>query len=217
MASRMALRELFRAGAAPRAARSYVTAASGQPPLVLHGIDGRYATALFTAAQKQDVVDKVEADLAAIKDLMDKDAKFRFFMETPIISREAKKAGVKAALGKGSYSKITANFFETLADNGRLDQTPKIVTAFSQLLLASRGQVQVTVTSAKELDSKTLGRIRDLLQKSNLLQANQKASVTSKVNPAILGGLIVEVGDKTIDLSVSSKISKLNRLLSEAI
>lgn len=120
-----------------------------QPPVVLHGIDGRYATALFTAAQKQDVLDKVESDLAAIKDLMDKDDKFRFFMETPIISREAKKAGVKATIGAGRYSKITSNFFETLADNGRLDQTPKIVTAFSQLLMAARGQVNVTVTSAK--------------------------------------------------------------------
>ena len=76
-----------------------------------------------------------------------------------------------------------------------------------------------------------------MLQKSNLLQSNQKAQISSKVrrkveiclvsssnppstaqiNPAILGGLIIEVGDKTIDLSVSSKINKLNRLLSEAI
>jgi F-type H+-transporting ATPase subunit O len=118
-------------------------------PLVLHGIDGRYATALFTAAQKQDVVDKVEADLNAIKGLMDRDEKFKFFMETPIISREDKRAGVKSALSKGSYSKITSNFFDTLADNGRLDQTPKIVAAFSQLLMAARGQVAVNVTSAK--------------------------------------------------------------------
>ena len=116
---------------------------------MLHGIDGRYATALFTAAQKQDVVDKVEADLNAIKGLMDRDEKFKFFMETPIISREDKRAGVKSALSKGSYSKITSNFFDTLADNGRLDQTPKIVAAFSQLLMAARGQVAVNVTSAK--------------------------------------------------------------------
>lgn len=116
---------------------------------MLHGIDGRYATALFTAAQKQNVVDRVETDLNSIKELMDRDEKFKFFLETPIISREAKKQGVKVAMEKGGYSKITSNFFDTLADNGRLDQTPKIVAAYQQLLMAARGQVSVTVTSAK--------------------------------------------------------------------
>ena len=132
-----------------------------QPPVVLHGIDGRYATALFTAAQKSNAVDKVEADLNSIKELMDRDAKFKFFLETPIISREAKKQGVKAAMAKGGFGKITSNFFETLADNGRLDQTPKIVTAYAQLLMAARGQVVVTVTSAK-VRRTAEGRVRTL-------------------------------------------------------
>ncbi|KAJ3335459.1 ATP synthase subunit O, mitochondrial [Gonapodya sp. JEL0774] len=184
---------------------------------VLHGLDGRYATALFSAAKKSNAVDAVERDLNRIKSLMQSDEKFKFFVETPIIPRDEKKGGLKEIFVKGGYSPVTQNFFDVLADNGRLDQTSKIFNSFEILLLASRGLVSCAVTSAKELDAATLRRVEAILTKSNLLEKGQRITVTSKVNPSILGGLVIEIGDKTIDLSVSSKIAKLNRLLTETI
>ncbi|KXS18643.1 F1 complex, OSCP/delta subunit of ATPase [Gonapodya prolifera JEL478] len=198
-------------------ARTYATESGSQALPVLHGLDGRYATALFSAAQKSSVVETVERDLNRMKALLQTDEKFRFFVETPIIAREEKKAGIKDILTKGGYSAVTKNFFDVLADNGRLDQTIKIISSFETLLLASRGLVSCTVTSAKELDGATLRRVEAILTKSNLLEKGQKITVTSKINPSILGGLVIEIGDKTIDLSVSSKIAKLNRLLTETI
>jgi len=159
----------------------------------------------------------VEAELGQIKNLMAKDEKFKFFLETPIISKTEKKTGVRAMLKKGGFSDVTINFFELLADNGRLDQTSKVVSNYSELLMASRGQVPVVVTSAKEIDAKTLQRLKDTLQKSSLVQQGQQINMSTKVNPTILGGLIIEVGDKTMDLSVSAKISKLNRTLQETV
>ncbi|TPX37977.1 hypothetical protein SmJEL517_g00408 [Synchytrium microbalum] len=197
--------------------RSYASASAVQAPITLYGIDGRYATALFTAAAKTNSLDKVESELKRIKSIVDKDANLKSFLETPIMDRIAKKEGVKSLLSQGSYSDITMNFFELLADNGRLDQTLKSISAFSQLMTAHRGEVAVTVTSAKDLDPKVTKQLKDVLTKSDMVEKNQKLIVTNKINPQILGGLIIEIGDKTIDLSVSSKISKLNRLLTEAI
>ncbi|KAI8853132.1 OSCP/delta subunit of ATPase [Chytridium lagenaria] len=180
-------------------------------------VKGRYATALFTAASKKGVLDTVEADIQKIKSVIQKDVTLQSFLETPIVGRTAKKDGVSSLLSKGKYSDITANFFSVLAENGRLDHTNKIVSSFEQLLLAHRGEIPVIVTSAKELDAKVTRQVRDILQKSSLIEKSQKINLTNKVDPSILGGLVIEVGDKTIDLSVSAKVTKLDRILKESI
>ncbi|KAJ3105685.1 ATP synthase F0 subcomplex subunit OSCP atp5 [Phlyctochytrium planicorne] len=213
--------------------RGMATAAAVQVPVTLHGIEGRYATALFTAASKRGVLDTVETDIQKIKSALEKDQALQTFLEVPILDRNSKKEGVAALLSKGKYSDVTTNFFGLLAENGRLDHTTKIVSSFEQLLMAHRGEVPVVVTSAKvrlgmdrnsgllpmwtELDAKVGRQVRDILQKSSLIEKTQKITVTNKVDPTILGGLIIEIGDKTIDLSVSSKVTKLDRLLQEAV
>ncbi|TPX70980.1 hypothetical protein CcCBS67573_g06367 [Chytriomyces confervae] len=226
-------------------ARSMTTAASPvKIPVVLHGIDGRYATALYSAAAKKNVLEAVESELNKIGGLIEKDVRVQTFMETPIIDRAAKKAGVASILSSGRYSELTSNFFQVLAENGRLDQTRKVVSSFQQLMTAHRGEVQVTVTSAKrlgtdvwnwgttifdqsrgpmldedegELETRVFRQLQDILKKSTLIEKNQKIVLSNKVDATIVGGLIIEAGGKTIDLSVSSKVAKLERLLKEAI
>ncbi|KAF9326036.1 ATP synthase F0 subcomplex subunit OSCP atp5 [Podila minutissima] len=202
---------------APQVARGYATATAVKVPAVLHGIEGRYATALYTAAAKKSALDAVEADLQQVKRVVEKDTKLREFLENPTINRIEKKSGVQKMLGAGKYNELTKNFFDTLAENGRLYDTVKIINSYGSLMSAGRGEVQVTITSAKELDAKDVAKVKGFLAKSNFVTAKQTLIVSNKVNPAILGGLVVEFGDKTIDLSVSSKINKLNQLLHEAI
>jgi F-type H+-transporting ATPase subunit O len=117
--------------------------------LTLHGIDGRYATALFSAASKQKVLEKVESDLSNLKALLESDKKVGWFLDTPTIDRQKKSSVVKILLEKGKYGPITANLLEVLAENGRLNQTEKIITAYQQLMVAIRGEVSVVVTSAQ--------------------------------------------------------------------
>ncbi|KAF9389086.1 ATP synthase F0 subcomplex subunit OSCP atp5 [Podila verticillata] len=202
---------------APQVARGYATATSVQVPAVLHGIEGRYATALYTAAAKKQALDVVEADLKQVKKVVEKDSKLREFLENPTINRIEKKSGVQQMLAAGKYNDLTKNFFDTLAENGRLYDTVKIINSYGSLMSAGRGEVQVTITSAKELDAKEVAKVKGFLAKSSFVTAKQTLIVSNKVNPSILGGLVVEFGDKTIDLSVSSKINKLNQLLQEAI
>ncbi|KAF9973674.1 ATP synthase F0 subcomplex subunit OSCP atp5 [Actinomortierella ambigua] len=203
---------------APRLARGYATASNAvKVPAVLHGIEGRYATALYTAAAKKQALETVESDLKQVKAVVEKDAKLRVFLENPTINRNEKKDGVKKMLSAGKYSDLTKNFFDTLAENGRLYDTVKIINSYDSLMSAHRGEVQVTITSAKELDAKDITKIKGFLSKSSYVGPKQTLVVANKVNPAILGGLVVEFGDKTIDLSVSSKVNKLNQLLQEHV
>jgi F-type H+-transporting ATPase subunit O len=94
-------------------------------------------------------LDTIEADLKKIKAAVDKDPAMKTFLETPILDRAAKKYGVAKLLSGAKYNELTSNFFDLLAENGRLDQTNKIISSFSTLLTAHRGEVSVTVTSAK--------------------------------------------------------------------
>lgn len=127
-----------------RFASTHVTA-----PIALHGIDGRYATALFTAASKNSELAKVEADLTRISALFAKDPAVQSFLENPLIDRASKKKGVDIIVELGKYSMLTNNFMHVLADNGRLALTKTILASFAKLMSASRGEVSITVTSAK--------------------------------------------------------------------
>ncbi len=115
---------------------------------MLHGLDGRYATALYSAAVKKQQLDAVESELKRIQQVVEKDTKLRNFLMNPILSRDQKSEGVNMMLSQ-KYSELTKNFFQLLAENRRLDETMKIIDSFMQLMSAHRGEVNVTVTTAK--------------------------------------------------------------------
>ncbi|KAI8992518.1 OSCP/delta subunit of ATPase [Pilobolus umbonatus] len=202
--------------AVPKLARGYA-APSVKAPVTLYGIDGRYATALYTAAVRQNVLETVEKDLKSLSQLVEKDASLQAFLENPTVNRAEKMEGISALFKKaGKPNQLTQNFFETLAENGRLNQTSKVILSFSELMSAHRNELPLVVTSAKALDKTTLNKIVDSLQKSTLADG-KKLLVSNKVKPDILGGLMVEIGDKSIDLTVSTKLAKLNKLITDSI
>lgn len=104
---------------------------------------------MYTAAVKTKKVDEIAGDLQRIKQFIVADPKISAFLDTPILSKLDKIAGVEQLLKKGKYSAETLNFFVILAENGRLDMTHKILTSFEQLISAHHGHVTVIVTSAK--------------------------------------------------------------------
>ena len=152
-----------------------------QPPATLHGISGRYATALYTAAFKSSALPAVEAEVARIHTSICKDDRMRFFLESPILPRNTKRDGVAAIMKAGAYSPVTANFFALLADNSRLNQTQRICEDFAALMAAHRKELVVNVTSAKDLDTKAVARLRDILSKSSLISKGQTIIMNNKV------------------------------------
>ncbi|KAM6476206.1 ATP synthase delta subunit-domain-containing protein [Trichoderma sp. SZMC 28011] len=223
MLSRQVFRSL-RAAAPQRAAalsvapvRTFAAAASEpKAPIAVFGLDGTYATALYTAASKTSTLDATAKELAKLGGILDKDAKLAGILSAPTLT-PADKSAIVAELVKqaGASGATLKNFLDTLAENNRLGLLKGVTEKFGQIIAAARGEVEMTVTSAQALDPKTLSRLETAVAKSSYVGQGKKLKVTNAVNPEIVGGLIVEVGDRTIDLSVSARIAKMNKLLTD--
>ncbi|TVY31185.1 ATP synthase subunit 5, mitochondrial [Lachnellula hyalina] len=216
-----------RAALAPSQIRNYAAPASidAKPPVAVYGLDGTYATALYTAAVKTSSLDTTAKALSALNDVYVKDAKLASIMMAPTLSSEDKSAIVSELqkhTGGADKADTVKNFLDTLAANNRLGLLKGVCEKFGELMGAARGEVEMTVTSASPLDNKTLSRLEAAVAKSEYVGQGKKLKVTNKlsqiqVNSDILGGLVVEIGDRTIDLSVSAKISKMNKLLTDTL
>lgn len=198
--------------------RTYATAAaSTQPPVQLFGLEGSYASALYTASAKASSIENTEKGLQSLQNVIKNDSKLLTVLANPSLSNDDKKIIVETLTKAASLDKTVSNFLEVLAENNRLSILEEVIQKFGVLSKAYHGQVEATVTSAEPLDNKILSRLEKAISNSKFVGKGKTLSLTNKVNPDILGGLIVEVGERTVDLSVSSKIAKLNHLLTESV
>ncbi|PWY71668.1 OSCP-domain-containing protein [Aspergillus heteromorphus CBS 117.55] len=199
--------------------RTYATPAQDvKPPVSLFGVDGTYATALYTASAKSANLDQVSKALATLGQTFKADRKLLAILSAPTLTAADKQQIVQelqkvAGADKGD---ILKNFLNTLAENNRLGLLEGVCEKFATLMGAHRGEIELNITSAQELDTKTINRLERAVSKSEYSQG-KKLKVVTKVNPELVGGLVVEIGDRTIDLSVSSKIAKLNKALTDAL
>ncbi|KAI5863445.1 putative oligomycin sensitivity conferring protein [Durotheca rogersii] len=224
MLSRQALRSI-RAAAPQRVLarapiRSYAAAAQDvKPPVAVFGLDGTYATALYTAAAKSSSLEPTARALTTLGQLCAKDAKLVAILSTPTLT-DGDKSAIVTELQKNigpAANDTVKNFLATLAANNRLGILQGVCEKFGEIMRASRGEVELVVTSAQQLDGKILSRLENAVSKSPYVGQGKKLKVTNQVNPDIIGGLVVEIGDRTIDLSVSSKIAKMNKLLTDTL
>ncbi|EPQ29279.1 uncharacterized protein PFL1_03034 [Pseudozyma flocculosa PF-1] len=207
-----------------QATRGYATQ-SVRAPKQLEGLPGKYASSAYVAALSKDAktLEKVEADLRAIKSALAsaEGAKLQTFISNPTLGTAERTKGLEQLLssGKGKADQITHNLFQVLAENGRLQDTEKVIDGFEELMTAYRGEVEVIVTSATPLDKATVSRIESSLKGSQIAAngGGKTLKITQKVNPAIQGGLVVDFAGSTVDLSVASKVNKLNQLLSQGV
>jgi len=190
-------------------ARSMATDAAHRPPIAMHGLHARYANATYTAASKQSILPKVEEELAAIKLTASKSPSFQAFLDNPLISRNDKEKGIQDMLGDGKVSSVTYNLLTTLAGNARLPLMAKIIDTYAELMKANRGEVDATIISADPLTKAQLDTVAVAMK--NQVGKEKKVILSTKVDPTILGGLQVQIGDKFLDLSVGSKIDDLSR------
>lgn len=157
----------------------------------------------------------VEADLKGVKSSLG-DSTVQDFLANPILSHADKASGIEALLKKASpkgASDLTKNFFEVLADNGRLYETNKVIADFLDIMTAHRGEVKVTITTAAPLEKDLQKRLEDSLKASQVAKNGKSLIIENKVNEAIQGGLVVDFGDRSLDLSVASRVAKLNAQL----
>nr|CAG4641231.1 EOG090X0EB8 [Eulimnadia texana] len=194
---------------------SAVSAQLVKPPVQVFGVEGRYASALYSAATKQKALDKVEKDLNDLHKLIAKDARLAEFIANPLIKRPLKKEGLASVAKKQNMSDLTSNFLQTLAENGRLGKLESVIDSFKTIMAAYRGEVPCQVTSAKPLDAAVLKEIESAL--GGFLQKGQKLLLTTVVDPNIIGGLVVSIGDRYVDMSLATKIQRYSSLLQQPV
>lgn len=202
---------------APRFARGYAKEAVIQPPLELYGLNGTYASALYVAAAKDQVLPQTAASISKLADLLAADHKTKEILTDPSLSPADQENVIKVITENVQGDKVFSGFLSTLASNNRLNIIDEILADYQKLHNAGEGLVEATVTSAKELDNSSLKKINAAIAGSKFVGKDKTLKLTNVVDDKIKGGLIVSVGDRTVDLSVASKLVKYNQLLSESI
>lgn len=169
------------------------------------GVSGRYASALYDLADEQGAIDAVAGDLANLQKMIDDSDDFRRFLKSPILSRTDQSKGIAAITEKAQLSPITKKFLGLVAQNRRLFALPGMIRGFREILADRRGQAAAEVVSAAPLSDSQRMSLTDQLKKT----VGRNVDIVAKVDPSILGGLIVRVGSRMVDSSLRSKLSRL--------
>ena len=166
---------------------------------------GRYAIALFELANERKQLDAVGNSLAALKQALAESDDFRALTTSPLIGRDEAVRAVAASAGAMKLDPVTTSFLGVLARNRRLGQLGGVIRAFNSLAARHRGEINAEVTSAHRLDDGQVDAIRQNLR----TRYGADIAVDLKVDPAILGGLVVKIGSRMIDGSIRTKLNSL--------
>ena len=174
---------------------------------------GRYAQALFDLATEQKQVAAVEADLKSLKKALADSHDLRVLVGSPAFSAEDKGKGLAAIAAKAKFNPTTKKFLGLLAANGRVSSLASVITGYEALSAKARGAVSAQVTTAVALSAAQSKGVAAALR-----QALGKATPRSRlrVDPAILGGIKVQVGSRLFDASLKSKLDSLKFALKRA-
>ncbi|MCU0524719.1 MAG: ATP synthase F1 subunit delta [Elainella sp. Prado103] len=176
-----------------------------QSTLTLSEIAEPYAQALMSVAQSNNVVDQLGEDTKSLQTLLAESDDLRLLIASPIVAADRKKAVLRQVLGEQVHP-FTLNFLMLLVDRGRILVLPEICEQFQALLRQLRQTVLAEVTSAVELNDEQKESIKHKVMAT--VQANQ-VELQTKVDPELLGGVIIKVGSQIIDASLRGQLRRI--------
>lgn len=168
-------------------------------------LSGRYASALFELAQERNFVSAVESDLDTLKAGLRESSDLATLTKDPRISRGDAGKAIEAVAGVLGLGELTRTFLQVLATNGRLSDLPAIIRAFTQIAAAQRGEISAEVTSAHPLTDKQVAALAAQLK----AREGREVKLETRVDPEILGGLVVRLGSTMIDSSIRTRLNTL--------
>jgi F-type H+-transporting ATPase subunit delta len=166
---------------------------------------GRYASALLDLADEQKALDQVADDLKALRSLIAESEDLRRLLDSPVFSREEQRKAMTALMEKAETGELTRRFVLVVADNHRLFALPAMIEAYLSELAQRRGEITAEVTAARNLSDAQQAALLEALRTT----VGSKVQVDLKVDPALIGGLVVKVGSRMIDSSLRSKLQRL--------
>ena len=169
-----------------------------------------YGRSLFEVAKEADKLDVVREQLGEIADAVSADRDLQVFLFSPYFSSQEKKEGLRKAITDADP--MVVNFLELLVDNHRMPALMRTRRSYDALWEKENNLLPVTVTSAVELDEATVSNIGDRIGE----ETGRKVQLSSAVEPDLLGGIVVRVGNSIIDASIRNRLEQLRRTVAKS-
>ncbi len=178
---------------------------------LISGVAARYATALLDLAEEQGATAGVEKDLDAFGALLNENGDLARLVRSPVFSADEQLRALTAVLDGIGITGLSANFLKLAAKNRRLFVVPDMIRAFRAELAVRRGEVTAEVTSAAPLGDAQVAALKEALKAST----GKTVNISAKVDPSLIGGLVVKLGSRMIDTSLKTKLNSLKFAMKE--
>ncbi len=185
---------------------------AGEDPLI-SGMAGRYAGALFDLAFDNKAVDVVKKDLDQFDALISGSADLNRLIRSPAFDADEQLKALSAVLAKAGITGLAANFLRVITTNRRLFAVRDMIRAYRALVARHKGEVTAQVTVAEKLNDKNLDALKSALKS---VTGGKDIDLDVKIEPAIIGGLIVKVGSRMVDSSLRTKLNSIKLAMKEA-
>ncbi len=179
---------------------------------IVSGMAGRYATALFELAREQNAIDPVKVDLDRFEALVTEVADLARLLRSPVFSAEEQTRALSGVLDRVGIDGLAANVLKLLGTNRRLFAALDMARAYRALVAKHKGEVTAEVTLAEQPSEAHLAAIKDAL--AAVTKKNVQMKV--KVEPSIIGGLVVKLGSRMVDSSLRTKLNAIKVAMKEA-
>jgi F-type H+-transporting ATPase subunit delta len=178
---------------------------------IVSGMAGRYATALFELAREERAIDAVKADLDRFDQLLQESPDLMRLVRSPVFSADQQKKALSVLLERAGIGGLAAKFLQVLARNRRLFAVRAAMADYRTLVTHHKGEVAAEVTLAETPDDRRLAAIKDALH----AVTGKDVQVDVKVDPSIIGGLIVKLGSRMVDTSLRTKLKSIKHAMKE--
>jgi ATP synthase F1 delta subunit len=169
-----------------------------------------YANALFDVAKERGLLDEIREQLREFAKALNESADLRFFFFSPYFSPDEKKEGLHASVEDAEP--IFINFLETLIERSRMPVIFRIRDRYEKLWDEEQKVLPVEVTSAVDLEEGTVESIAEQIRQ----QTGHQVEISSRVDPEIIGGLVLRVGNSILDASIRNRLDQLRRQVAQA-
>jgi F-type H+-transporting ATPase subunit delta len=173
---------------------------------------GRYATALFNLASETNSIDAVRADLERFDALAAESPDLTRLVRSPVFSAEERLQALSAILERAGIGGLAAKFLKLVTSNRRLFAIRDMIRGYRQLVAAHKGEATAEVTVAEQLKDEHLDALRAALKSVS----GKDVDLDIKIDPAIIGGLVVKLGSRMVDTSLRTKLNAIRHAMKEA-
>jgi len=173
---------------------------------------GRYATALFDLAGESNAIDAVKADLERFDALVAESADLNRLVRSPVFSADEQLQALSAVLERAGIGGLAAKFLKLVTSNRRLFAVRDMVKAYREFVAKHKGEATAEVTIAEKLKDEHLDALRSALK----AVSGKNVDLDIKVDPAIIGGLVVKLGSRMVDSSLRTRLNAIKQVMKEA-